>query len=695
MKNALNQSLDLDDDQGKADEAAVLGADGGPAQTVTSTDLALLEDDLDDDWLDEELSDEELAVLGEEDFEAAFSDDYELNEEDGDEDDDFVSGDLDDYDELDEFELLEAPGTEGADVESVEPAARKAETPSASRPARPEMPPVADTNDGDFGDDIFDIGEADGEVVNGSANLDDEMPPMAGDRSEAASTSDASIDDDLFADASAGGYEPADDYSSDNDFNADPDFSIDDDLSTASGDEVSLGAVIVKGRSSEVKSRDKGDVAAPEELDPDAKTGKVEPELADEPDDSFSEFEDEDDGNHHRPVPRISIHAFCETSRNSTILERAAVDRRLAKAHFTMHMGGIEKAVDLYQSGSTPNLIILETVNGGMQLIQQLGHLAEVCDPSTKVVVIGRVNDIRLYRELIRQGISEYIVRPKSPLQIIKAISELYVDPSAPPIGKTVAFVGARGGVGSSTLAHNVGYSFAEDFESDTVILDLDLPFGTAALDFDHEPTSGLMEALTSPERLDDVLLERLLQKHTDHLSLFTAPNMLDRDYDIDDDAYDTVIDIVRGTAPTVVIDVPHNWTGWSKKILQTADEIVITATPDFASFRNMKYLMEVIGSSRPNDSKPYFIYNQFDPKTSAVPVEYFVENIDLEPSLVLGWEPQLFNQAATNASPIMETSPKSKVAQGLNELSGKILGRTQTLALPSRFSLTSLFKRK
>ncbi|MEO1426087.1 MAG: hypothetical protein AAFU58_04770, partial [Pseudomonadota bacterium] len=350
MKNALNQSLDLDDDQGKADEAAVLGADGGPAQTVTSTDLALLEDDLDDDWLDEELSDEELAVLGEEDFEAAFSDDYELNEEDGDEDDDFVSGDLDDYDELDEFELLEAPGTEGADVESVEPAARKAETPSASRPARPEMPPVADTNDGDFGDDIFDIGEADGEVVNGSANLDDEMPPMAGDRSEAASTSDASIDDDLFADASAGGYEPADDYSSDNDFNADPDFSIDDDLSTASGDEVSLGAVIVKGRSSEVKSRDKGDVAAPEELDPDAKTGKVEPELADEPDDSFSEFEDEDDGNHHRPVPRISIHAFCETSRNSTILERAAVDRRLAKAHFTMHMGGIEKAVDLYQS---------------------------------------------------------------------------------------------------------------------------------------------------------------------------------------------------------------------------------------------------------------------------------------------------------------------------------------------------------
>ncbi|MEL6378270.1 MAG: pilus assembly protein CpaE [Pseudomonadota bacterium] len=683
MKNALNKALDIDDDQGKADEAAVLGADGGPAQTVTSTDLALLEDDLDDDWLDEELSDEELAVLGEEDFEAAFSDDDEIDEDE--DEDGFVSGDLDDYDDLDEFELLEAPAAQPPHT-----------APPAADRTRPEMPPIADSADGEFGDDIFDIGEAEDEDVSSAAASQADVPPMADSRSD----NEASIDDDLFGDGTTDRFEAADDYSSNayssqDDFNSDPDFSIDDDLSTDSGDEVSLGAVVVKGRSSEIKSRDKGDVASPKDLDPDADTSKVEPELADDQEDGFSEFDDEDDDTHHRPVPRISIHAFCETSRNSTILERAAVDRRLAKAHFTMHMGGIEKAVDLYQSGSTPNLIILETVNGGMQLIQQLGHLAEVCDPSTKVVVIGRVNDIRLYRELIRQGISEYIVRPQSPLQIIKAISELYVDPSAPPIGKTVAFVGARGGVGSSTLAHNVGYSFAEDFKSDTVILDLDLPFGTAALDFDHEPTSGLMEALTSPERLDDVLLERLLQKHTDHLSLFTAPNMLDRDYDIDDDAYDTVIDIVRGTAPTVVIDVPHNWTGWSKKILQTADEIVITATPDFASFRNMKYLMEVIGSSRPNDSKPYFIYNQFDPKTSAVPVEYFVENIDLEPSLVLGWEPQLFNQAATNAAPIMETSPKSKVAQGLNELSGKILGRTQTLALPSRFSLTSLFKRK
>ncbi|MBI1366930.1 MAG: CtpF protein [Alphaproteobacteria bacterium] len=397
----------------------------------------------------------------------------------------------------------------------------------------------------------------------------------------------------------------------------------------------------------------------------------------------------------HRPVPRISIHAFCETPATTAILEQAAVDRRLAKTHLTMHMGGMAKAIDHFQTTPTPNLIIVETVDGGAQLITQLGELAEVCDPSTKVIVIGRVNDIALYRELMRQGVSEYLVRPNSPLSVIKAIASLYVDPSAPPIGRTIAFVGARGGVGSSTLAHNVAWCTAEEYKSDTVILDLDLPFGTASLDFEQDPTSGLVEALTSPERLDDVLLDRLLQKHTDRLSLFTAPNLLDRDYNLDDQAFETVVDVVRAAAPTIVIDIPHLWTGWSKRLLQTADEIVITAAPDLASFRNTKNLVDVISAARPNDSAPLLVLNQLDPKVSSVQAEQYVEHVGLKPALVIGWEPQLFHAAATNAAPIMEVGPKSKTAQGIRELAARILGRNDVLAANSKFSLMGLFSKR
>jgi len=331
----------------------------------------------------------------------------------------------------------------------------------------------------------------------------------------------------------------------------------------------------------------------------------------------------------------------------------------------------------------------------GAALLAQLAELAQVCDPSTKVIVIGRINDIALYRELMRQGVSEYIVRPQSPLHVIKSIANLYIDPSAPPIGRTIVFVGARGGVGSSTIAHNVAWCAAEEYKSDTIILDLDLPFGTASLDFEQDPTSGLVEALTSPERLDDVLLDRLLQKHTDRLSLFTAPNLLDRDYNLDDQAFETVVDVVRASAPTIIIDLPHIWTSWSKRLLQTADEIVITAAPDLASFRNTKNLVDVISGARPNDSAPILVLNQFDPKVSSVQAEQYVEHVGLKPALVIGWEPQLFHAAATNAAPIVEVGAKSKTAQGLRDLAARVLGRTDVLAANSRFSLAGLFKKR
>src|SRR5690606_18682743 len=94
-----------------------------------------------------------------------------------------------------------------------------------------------------------------------------------------------------------------------------------------------------------------------------------------------------------RPVPRISIQAFCETESVASPIERAGEDRRMAKTHLKVHMGGIATAIDFYQSAPTPNLILLESRSEPKELIASLRQLAEVCDPSSKVVVIGHYND--------------------------------------------------------------------------------------------------------------------------------------------------------------------------------------------------------------------------------------------------------------------------------------------------------------
>src|ERR1700760_2763545 len=266
-----------------------------------------------------------------------------------------------------------------------------------------------------------------------------------------------------------------------------------------------------------------------------------------------------------RPVPRISIHAFCEFPDTGASLQRAGADRRLSKAHLTVQLGGINAAVEFYNGQVTPNLLIVETRLHGQAALDELDRLGEVCDPATKVVVIGRTNDVELYRELMRRGASEYLVAPLSPLQLIEVISGLYLDPSAHPIGRVITFIGARGGAGSSTLAHNVGWCVAEELNINTTIVDFDLPFGTTGLDFNDEPGQGIADALSSPERLDDVLLDRLVVKRGAHLSLFATPAMVDRDYEAHSDAYESVLDAVRQTTPCVIVDLPHLWAPWIK----------------------------------------------------------------------------------------------------------------------------------
>lgn len=380
---------------------------------------------------------------------------------------------------------------------------------------------------------------------------------------------------------------------------------------------------------------------------------------------------------HERPVPRISIHAFCEFPDTSEVLTRAGEDRRLSKAQLTVQSGGVSGAAAHYRGQVTPNLLIVETQLSGKDALDQLDQLAEVCDPSTKVVVVGRVNDVELYRELMRRGASEYLVAPLNPLHVIEMVSGLYADPGSAPIGRVVSFVGARGGVGASTIGHNVGWCIAEGLNISTTIVDFDLPFGTAALNFNEEPNQGVADALSSPERLDDVLLDRLVTKRGDRLSLFTTAASLERDAESRVEAYETVVDVVRATTPCVVLDMPHLWTPWVRATLVAADEIVIVATPDLASLRNAKNMIELLKAARPNDSMPRLVLNQVgQPKRPEIPTKDFGETLGVEPAVVMPFDPALFGAAANNGQMLMEVQPKSPAADGVRRLAEIVTGR-------------------
>jgi pilus assembly protein CpaE len=394
-------------------------------------------------------------------------------------------------------------------------------------------------------------------------------------------------------------------------------------------------------------------------------------------------------------VPRISIHIFCERPDSAAAAEKASRDRRMAKASTSVQPGGLAAAVEMYQNQPTPSLVIVECQDNGPALIGLIDQLAEVCDPGTKVIVIGAHNDIALYRQLMSRGVSEYLVPPLRTLQLIHAITTLYTDPSAPFIGRQIAFVGARGGAGSSTIAHNLAYLLSERMQTNTVIVDFDLPFGTAGLDFNQDPLQGVVDALHQPDRLDPVLLERMMAHCTERLSLFAAPANLDDDYEISPEAFEEVASKIRTTAPYVVLDLPHLWSNWVKRMLLGADDVIVTAVPDLSSLRNAKNIIDLVRQARPNDAPPRLVLNQVGmPGRPEVPIKDFAAALGLEPALILPFDPKLFGQAANNGQMIEEVNARSKSAEGLQRLA-QLVARRDPPQVARKSALSGLFKRK
>jgi pilus assembly protein CpaE len=380
------------------------------------------------------------------------------------------------------------------------------------------------------------------------------------------------------------------------------------------------------------------------------------------------------------PVPRVSIQAFCESSDIAAVISAAMSDRRMAKAHVKQNMGGAPAAVEAYKSAPTPNVIVIEAPASRDALLGQLEELAEYCDAGTKVVVLGKLNDIVLYRQLIARGVSEYLVAPFGVVDFIQAISQLFSVPGTKPLGRVIAVVGAKGGVGASTVAHNLAWSLASVTEMATIIADFDLAFGTAGLDYNQDPPQGVAEAVFAPDRVDAVLVDRLLSKCGDKLSLLAAPATLDRVLDFAEVSFDSLIDAMRASTPWIVLDVPHLWSGWARRILVSADDVIVVASPDLANLRNTKNLIDNVKGARLNDAPPRLVLNGVGMlKRPEIAAAEFAKAVETDPIAIVPHDAKLFGGAANNGQMIAEIEPNGKTAHVFVDLASTLAGRTDT----------------
>lgn len=379
------------------------------------------------------------------------------------------------------------------------------------------------------------------------------------------------------------------------------------------------------------------------------------------------------------PTPRISLQAFCESAELAEKIREAAKDRRFDKAHIKVNMGGAAAAIETFRSAPTPNLIVIEAGARRDELLAQLAILADFCDAGAKVLVIGQDNDIKLYRALVARGVSDYLVGPIDTLEFIAAVSALYRPDSGAPLGRIIAVTGARGGAGASSVAHNLAFALSRDLDLATILVDLDLAFGAAALNFNQDPPQGVAEAIFAPERLDAAFIDRLLAKCSEKLSILAAPALLDRCYDLTESALDPLLELLRDAAPFIVLDAPHQWCAWSRRLLLSVDEVFIVAAPELASLRNAKALYDHLRAARPNDPAPHVVLNGVGlPQRPEIPPGDFARALEASLAAQIPFDARHFGAAANNGQMIGEIDGGARLAAQFAQLARLAAGRAE-----------------
>lgn len=378
------------------------------------------------------------------------------------------------------------------------------------------------------------------------------------------------------------------------------------------------------------------------------------------------------------------MHIFSDDPATGRAAADALQDRRLAKIRAELHDGGVLAARAMFAASPTPDLLLVESRGDVGALLDELETLAQVCDARTKVIVIGHVNDVRLYRELMRRHITEYLVAPLGTGQLAEAVAGALAGHAAETTGRVVAFLGAKGGCGSSTVCHNVGWSLADALGLPTIIADFDLAFGTLGLDFNQDAAQGLGEALAAGSRLDGAMLEKLMSKCSDLLTLLTPPCVTDA-ADASPEQAAHLVQLLGRAAGVVALDLPLGWRASTRALVAEADHVVVTAEPDLANLRNAKNLIDTVRVLRGDDAPPLLVLNKLQlPRRPEISAHDFANAVELEPSALIEFDAQLFGTAANNGLMIGEVSAKSRHAQHFRSLAGKLTGNAAIASRPA-----------
>lgn len=374
-------------------------------------------------------------------------------------------------------------------------------------------------------------------------------------------------------------------------------------------------------------------------------------------------------------IGRIPVMAFLSDADNEQVLREYMAAQSLDQG--VVFRGGIAKAIRHLETERSPSLLVVD-LSGVEMPVSQVHMLADVCEPGVTVIAVGDRNEIGLYRDLLHAGVAEYLVKPLTPQLLSRSLNPTDSPEPAGQIsqklGKIVAFVGARGGVGSTTLAANLAWHLAEQQNRRVALVDFDLQNGDCALALNIKPGSGLRDALEHPLRVDATLIERAMTPCGDRLFVLSSEEPLKDEISFSGEAVESIMSVLRPQFHYVIADVPTAPLPAYRRALELADLRIIVADQTLRSVRDAVRLRRLLADDNGSHRSALILNRSGEGGRDAVSLAEIRETVELTPKGVIAFQPKLFARAAIRGKPA--AAEGGRFAESIAALAGELLGR-------------------
>ncbi len=334
--------------------------------------------------------------------------------------------------------------------------------------------------------------------------------------------------------------------------------------------------------------------------------------------------------------------------------------------------GGIELALETLSDIRTPQLLVID-LSATVDPLDHIAELASVCDAGVRLVCLGTVNDVALYRTLLEMGVEDYLLKPIDPQTLAHALERANEVPEEKPQqeveaeGEVVSVIGALGGVGTTSVALNLAWQLSDDQHKKVALVDLDLHFGTVALSLDLEPGKGFREALESPSRIDSLFLDRAMVKVNENLSILASETDVGTLCQFDSDALDLLVERLRQKYDVIIIDVPRNLIPVCGDLLARLGKILMVTDLSLAGMRDTLRLSRFAKNHMIDDDIIILANRSGENKERELAPKEFEKGIDGKLGSVIPFDPKSYAKAEMQGCALMKVAKKSKAATAMN----------------------------